>query len=483
MKILKKPLRKLLHKQGKLHEHVNKLRIELDTVQKALDSDPDNPILREEESVYIKAFNEAKLDESDFLSKKAKVDWLEASNSNSAYFHKSIKCSNHRSRIEVVLNSENIEVSGPYVPEVFVSHYEQFPGTSMACNELNVEGLFSKTVSAISTSNMVREVTNEEIKPAMFDIGRQISDNILITQELMRNYHRNRGPQYVRLRLIFKKRMIRWIGVFWRTFSPDDLFIFARGDLNSACVIMESLDEFKKVSGLVPSIPKSMAYFCNVVYHMKLSILSIIPFSGWLKLLQLRDLVRPFFWVKLGNGSNTSLWFDNWCESCPLIRFLSPRDIAREGFHIQSSVADLVSNGLILGNDVTSMVPCWRFLLQRHGKPLGRENSLKTHDRIRQWDVGVNTSLNLLRCALCDTQPDTHAHLIFECPFSSKVLDRSVSLILGCSLGRLGSLLIATYFSGDYTRRKKEEEEALVGRGKGKVGKWNFDFKIQVCSH
>ncbi|GKC40490.1 3-ketoacyl-CoA synthase 11-like protein [Tanacetum coccineum] len=66
MKILKKPLRKLLHKQGNLHEHVNKLRIKLDTVQKALDSDPDNPILHEEESVYIKAFNEAKLDEEGF---------------------------------------------------------------------------------------------------------------------------------------------------------------------------------------------------------------------------------------------------------------------------------------------------------------------------------------------------------------------------------------------------------------------------------
>ncbi|GKC40489.1 3-ketoacyl-CoA synthase 11-like protein [Tanacetum coccineum] len=245
----------------------------------------------------------------------------------------------------------------------------------MACNELNVEGLFSKTVSAISASNMVREVTNEEIKAAMFDTGddkspgpdgytfvffkkgwnivgydvcntvcdffsngcllKEINHTFLdlIPKELMRNYHRNRGPQDVRLRLILKKRMIWWIGVFWRTFSPgkkglrqgdplspylftmvmeiltlilkrrvrlsnlsrfhkhreelkiinvcfaDDLYIFACGDLNSACVIMESLDEFKKVSGLVPSIPKSTTYFCNVVYHIKLSILSIMPFS------------------------------------------------------------------------------------------------------------------------------------------------------------------------------------------------------------
>ncbi|GJS41520.1 hypothetical protein Tco_0566563 [Tanacetum coccineum] len=58
-----------------------------------------------------------------------------------------------------------------------------------------------------------------------------------------------------------------------------DLFIFAKGDTNSARVIMEGLDEFKKVSGLVPSILKSTTFFCNVPSHVKLSILKILPFS------------------------------------------------------------------------------------------------------------------------------------------------------------------------------------------------------------
>ncbi|GJV88105.1 putative reverse transcriptase domain, reverse transcriptase zinc-binding domain protein, partial [Tanacetum coccineum] len=45
----------------------------------------------------------------------------------------------------------------------------------------------------------------------------------------------------------------------------DDLFLFAHGDVQSAKIIMESLDEFKLVSGLTPSLPKSTAYFCNVL--------------------------------------------------------------------------------------------------------------------------------------------------------------------------------------------------------------------------
>ncbi|GJU48806.1 putative reverse transcriptase domain, reverse transcriptase zinc-binding domain protein [Tanacetum coccineum] len=59
----------------------------------------------------------------------------------------------------------------------------------------------------------------------------------------------------------------------------DDLFIFARSEVDSASVIMDALDEFKITSGLVPSIPKSTAYFCNVRNHVKIVILNIMPFA------------------------------------------------------------------------------------------------------------------------------------------------------------------------------------------------------------
>ncbi|GKE20605.1 3-ketoacyl-CoA synthase 11-like protein [Tanacetum coccineum] len=84
MKDLKKPLRKLLHDLGNLHERVQNLRVELDTVQKDLDARPDDPILRDEEAVYLKAFNEPKLDEERFLKQKAKIEWLEVGDTNSA---------------------------------------------------------------------------------------------------------------------------------------------------------------------------------------------------------------------------------------------------------------------------------------------------------------------------------------------------------------------------------------------------------------
>ncbi|GJY65058.1 hypothetical protein Tco_0466518 [Tanacetum coccineum] len=300
----------------------------------------------------------------------------------------------------------------------------------------------------------------------------------------------------------------------------DDLFIFARGDVESSRVIMDSFKEFKLTSGLIPSIPKSTAYFCNVLNHTKAAILRIVRFllkkqrigSGigktslyrlredfsylkrgkakiawediclpksegglglrnlelrgrtiwdvpvkdemswsWRKLLQLQDIMRPFLWVKLGNSNSTSLWYDNWCYSSPLINYLTSRDISREGFLLTNTVAHLVSNetwswpqswllkapdlGLITCPALVSLVAhlwqwrdrngnissfsvakAWeaiRSRVMRHG--------LKTHDKMRQWDVGGDTDLNLLRCVLCDNCPDSHTHLFFECTFSEKV--------------------------------------------------------------
>ncbi|PWA51085.1 RNA-directed DNA polymerase, eukaryota, Reverse transcriptase zinc-binding domain protein [Artemisia annua] len=46
LKGLKSPFRKLLHSQGNLHERVDRLRKELDEVQKAIDKDPFNSALR-----------------------------------------------------------------------------------------------------------------------------------------------------------------------------------------------------------------------------------------------------------------------------------------------------------------------------------------------------------------------------------------------------------------------------------------------------
>ncbi|GJY46647.1 hypothetical protein Tco_0435710 [Tanacetum coccineum] len=465
--------------------------------------------------------------------------------------------------------------------------------------------------------------------------GRRISDNILLTRDLMHNYHHDKGPPrcafkvdiqkaydmvdwhflgFILKRFGFHRSLIKWImacvtspsfsiningnvhgsdfdfekeGLDCRTHSG----ITSNGDLDSAKVIMESLDEFKQVSGLIPSIPKSTTYFCNVSNHVKISILNIMPFAegklpasivqicdfvhagvlgvgvshspqqlvrgflwcngeykrgkakvawddiclpkregglglrslevfnlalmtthiwnvvsnkeylwvrwihmyklrgrtfwdispkndmswGWRKLLQLREIVKPFFWVRIGNGLKTSLWYDRWCLQGSLIRFFTPREIAREGYRLHSCVADLISNGmwnsppawLVKAPTLQSIIVpdlydqedsmCWRdtnglmssfsvkcawealrprgyevswssivwfsHCIPRHAFQLWliMRRSLRTQDKLKPWDVGDSIDLSSLRCSLCGLQPDSHEHLFFECVYSSKV--------------------------------------------------------------
>ncbi|PWA80703.1 reverse transcriptase domain, Reverse transcriptase zinc-binding domain protein [Artemisia annua] len=70
----------------------------------------------------------------------------------------------------------------------------------------------------------------------------------------------------------------------------DDLLLFARGDVDSARTIMEALKEFKFVSDLVPSLPKSTAFFCNVPNHIKTSIRQFIPFQAGVLLIKYLDV-------------------------------------------------------------------------------------------------------------------------------------------------------------------------------------------------
>ncbi|GJT54570.1 probable kinetochore protein NUF2 [Tanacetum coccineum] len=275
-----------------------------------------------------------------------------------------------RSRIDVISNVEGTLFENDKVPEAFVSYYEMFLGLAGKTHGFNTLNLFKTCLNEHVALDMVREeqletvalipkIIANRIKHSLKELispnqsafvpGRSITDNILLTQELMHNYHLDRGTPRCAFKVDIQKAydtvdwkflkeilhgfgfhacMISWIieclhllhipyvsmGLFMVTFKlelinlcfADDLFLFAYGDIQSAIVIMEALEEFKFASGLTHSLPKSTTYFCNVLNHIKISILHILPFEEGL--LPVKYLGVPFVLSRLMKGKAKVAW-------------------------------------------------------------------------------------------------------------------------------------------------------------------------------
>ncbi|GKD35365.1 hypothetical protein Tco_1250874 [Tanacetum coccineum] len=147
LKHLKKPFRKLLYEKGNLHANVIRLRTELDSIQTLLYLDPFNANLREAEAACAEG------------------------DSNSAYFHKAVKIRVSRSRINAVTNTKGVAFENNVVPDVFVSHYETFLGLVGKTSGFNIANLFKTCLNEQVASDMVRNVTAQEVKEALFSMG------------------------------------------------------------------------------------------------------------------------------------------------------------------------------------------------------------------------------------------------------------------------------------------------------------------------
>ncbi|GJV32771.1 putative reverse transcriptase domain-containing protein [Tanacetum coccineum] len=304
VKMLKRPLRKLNYDQGNLVENVRRLRSELAIAQTSLCADRHNRLLREVEAKTFKAY---KLNRN-------KISYVEDMNGNA--FH------------------------GLDVGEQFVLHFKSVLGMSFKVSPIADPGsLFTKFLLESEAFHMIRAVSDDEIKNCAFIPSRQISDNILLSQELMRGYHRDRE-------FGFHQTMIKWIMSYVTSpsfsinvngdhigyfkgmrglrqgdpLSPylftlvmevfnlvlkrqiskspsfkyhwlckdlkltqlcfnDDLLLFCHGDSKSATVFKEALDEFGGMSGLLPSKIKSVVFFSNFKQAGRNNILKIMPFQ------------------------------------------------------------------------------------------------------------------------------------------------------------------------------------------------------------
>nr|GFA71986.1 hypothetical protein [Tanacetum cinerariifolium] len=259
LKGLKKPIRKLMYDKGNLHANVVRLREELDKVQTDLDSDPSNLSLREKEAATVADFNDALLMEEKFLKQKAKITWLKEGDSNTAYFHKVVKSPVSRSRIDVVTDAygkvhHSTEVKSAMFsmgndkslgPDGFTAAFfkdtwdiigvdvikavKEFFTNGRLLKELNhtIIALIPKVNTHARVTNYrpisccnvlfkcISKIIANRLKDSLkrlaspnqsaFVPGRCISDNILLTQEIMHNYHLDHGVPWCAFKVDIQK--------------------------------------------------------------------------------------------------------------------------------------------------------------------------------------------------------------------------------------------------------------------------------------
>ncbi|KAJ0020814.1 hypothetical protein Pint_31759 [Pistacia integerrima] len=124
---LKPDFRALNRKVGNLRKKVNVLRGEVENLQTAVDRDPSNKEIREQEMVFSAAFMAALIDEERFRKQKPKILWLAVGDQNS-FFHYFLRSSLKRQRIERVLLDARDMGEGPQFAEAFVSFYKNLQG-------------------------------------------------------------------------------------------------------------------------------------------------------------------------------------------------------------------------------------------------------------------------------------------------------------------------------------------------------------------
>ncbi|GFY86576.1 hypothetical protein Acr_05g0002150 [Actinidia rufa] len=174
LKSLKEPLKVLNKKQfSHISSRAAAAEEKLCDIQQQLHDNTSDPLLQEQ-LVQSKssALRLAEAEQS-FCSQIAKMKFLKESDKGSKFFHDLIKSNKSRSQIvSLPLSDGSRSTSLHQVANAFLDFYKGLLGTSSPCSQLvNSILLDGEQVSEAQASDLIRAVSDEEIKSALFSIG------------------------------------------------------------------------------------------------------------------------------------------------------------------------------------------------------------------------------------------------------------------------------------------------------------------------
>lgn len=140
-------------------------------IQIQLDANPFDDELRAQEATISREYRACKLKEERFLKQRAKVHWLKAGDHNSKFFHKSLQARRLKKSVIEISDEEGNVLQGEEMNEHFLDFYKKPLGTKDECDKFIGLEPFANRLDSSSVADMVRIVTDEEIKKVIFAMG------------------------------------------------------------------------------------------------------------------------------------------------------------------------------------------------------------------------------------------------------------------------------------------------------------------------
>nr|GEX05483.1 hypothetical protein [Tanacetum cinerariifolium] len=246
-----------------------------------------NVELRDEEDAYLKAFQDAIIDEESMVRDVTNDEIKEAL----------FSLGDNKAPGPDGFSAAVFKKTWDIISDDVCKAIKEFFTNGILLKELNhtIIALIPKVAAPLRVNDFrptsccnvlfkcISKIISNRIKGSLADLvslnqyafvpGRRISDNILLTQELMHNYHVDRRPASINGSLYgyFKgKRGLRQgdpLSPYLYTLVMEILTLVLRRRVRAS-------SEFT-----FHSLPNSTAYFCNVLNYVKLGILNILHFE------------------------------------------------------------------------------------------------------------------------------------------------------------------------------------------------------------
>ena len=171
LKMVKRKLRELNCKEfWCISERVKQAKDKLDFVQNRLLRSPLDERLIIEEKDLCREYRRISWMEESLLKQKSRINWLKEGDQNSRYFFKCLKSRQNRNSISAILDDNgNMVYEKSLIKDKLVGHFKDI--LSNVNGDVDMDQMpqwFNYKISDVAAQDMVREVSEDEIKSTIF---------------------------------------------------------------------------------------------------------------------------------------------------------------------------------------------------------------------------------------------------------------------------------------------------------------------------